>query len=175
MAQNIVVSATIVDKWGTEKSVAAYAAAATTATIAQVLADAQAYYTALDAVTDGYIKRVKLSLEPVVGTGGITGLKTGAVATGATVEQTGLLNFSASGTTKRWGLDIPAVSDSVMTSDRLTLTAGAIPTLVTLLKSVGTALTWCNDHSQDIVALIDALVSFRKSRKQLQRSSFETP
>lgn len=169
--QPIVVSATVVDSWGTEASAPAYALADDTKTLAQVVTEAQAYFVALDGVTDGFIRRTRITIEPLLP----DGIKTAAIGTGAKVEQTGLLNFSASGTTKRYGLAIPAVSDGVLTADRLTLGTGAIDTLTTLLLAVGTALEWANDHSQQILALVDALVSFRKKRKQLQRSSIETP
>jgi hypothetical protein len=167
--QSVVVSATIVDSWGTEAAAAAYALADDTKTLAQVIADADLYFVALDAVTDGFIRRVKLTIEPPVP----GGVKTAALGTGAKVEQTGVLNFSATGTSKRYGLAIPAVADSTLVADRMTLGAGAMATFIALLVAVGTAIEWANDHSQQIVAFVDALVSFRKKRKQLQRSSFE--
>ena len=168
--QPIVVSATIVDSWGTEASAPVYALADDTKTLAAIVAEANSYFVALDGATDGFIRRVRLTIEPAVP----TGVKTAAVGTGAKVEQTGLLNFSASGTTKRYGFAIPAVSDGALVADRLTLGSGAIDTLTTLLLAVGTALEWANDHSQQILTLVDALVSFRKKRKQLQRSSLES-
>jgi len=170
--QPLVVSATIVDKWGVEASAPFYAQADDSKTIAAMMAEAAAFWTALDATTDGVIRRVHIELIPAVP----TGVKTAAVATGSTVEQTGLLGFSAAGTSKRYSGSIPAISDgaTVMSGDRIVLTAlDPVGVLINILTTVGTVLAWCNAHNQELVAFLDALVSFRKKRKQLQRSSFE--
>lgn len=173
--QPVILSATIVDEWGIEASAPFYAQADDSQTVAAMMSEAGNFWRALDAATDGYIRKVRLELLPVVGTGGITGLKTGA-ATGSRVEQTGLLGFVASGSTKRYSGSIPAVSNdaTVLNGDRMVLSgADPIGLLVAILTTVGTVLKWCNEHNQEITKFLDALVSFRKKRKQLQRSSFE--
>jgi len=175
--QPVVVSATIVDAWGIEASTAFYAQADDTQTVAALLVDAGNFYRALDATTDGYIKKVRIELLPVLGTGGITGLATSPSGT-SRVEQTGLLGFSATGSTKRYTAAIPALSDgaTVLVGDRIVLTAiDPVGVLIGLLTAAATVLKWCNEHNQQIAAFIDALVAFRKKRKQLQRSSFEVP
>lgn len=169
--QPVVLSATIVDQWGIEASAPFYAQADDTKTIAALLTEADAFWTALDATTDGYIRRVRLELLPGVPSGAKT-----AAATGSRVEQTGLLGFSASATNKRYSGAIPALSNgaTVLAADRIVLTAiDPIGLLVTILTTVGTVLKWCNEHNQQITNFLDALVAFRKKRKQLQRSSFE--
>jgi hypothetical protein len=166
----VVVSATLVDSWGTEASAPAYALADDTKTLAEVVTEANAYFAALDGASDAYIRRTKIELIPALP----GGIKTGASATGAKVEQTGLLGFTVDGTSKRYSLAIPAVSDGVLVADRMTLGAGGIATLLAILTAVGTALKWANDHNQEINEFVDALVSFRKKRKQLQRSSIES-
>jgi hypothetical protein len=170
-----VVSATVVDSWGTEASAPAYALADGTQTINEAIAEAQAYVKALDAVTDGRITRMHVQFVPALP----TGLKAAAVATGARTEQTGIVNFSATGTSKRYGYAIPAVSDAQLTGDRINATAfgtasTGMDTLLLLLTSAATALAWANEHSQQIIAVRDAIVSFRKKRRQLGRSSLET-
>jgi len=170
-----VVSATVVDSWGTEASAPAYALADSTQTIAEAIAEAQAYVKALDAVTDGYIRKMHVQFVPALP----TGLKTGAVATGAKVEQTGVVNFSCTGTSKRYGYAIPAVSDGVLTADRIDATVfgsanAGMDALLLILTSVATAFAWANEHSQEIAAVRDAIVSFRKKRRQLGRSSLES-
>ena len=170
-----VVSATVVDKWGTEASAPAYALADPGQTIAEAITEAQAYVTALDGVTDGYIRKMHVMFVPALP----AGLKTAAVGTGATVEQSGIINFLCTGTSKRYGYVIPAVSDGVLTADRIDATVfgtsnAAVDALILLLTSVATAFAWANEHSQEIAAVRDAIVSFRKKRKQLQRSSLES-
>ena len=173
--ETAVVSATVVDSWGTEASAPAYALVDPTQTVAEAIAEAQAYVKALDAVTDGRITKMHVQFVPSLP----TGLKAAALATGAKVEQTGLINFSAAGTSKRYGLAIPAVADSQLTGDRID--AGVFGTASTgmdaflaLLTGVATAIAWANEHSQQIIAVRDAIVSFRKKRRQLGRSSLET-
>ena len=177
--QPVVVSATIVDAWGIEASAPFYAQADDAQTIAALLVEAGNFFRALDATTDGYIKKVRIELLPVLGTGpgDMTGLSTSPSGT-SRVEQTGLLGFSATGSTKRYTAAIPALSDgaTVLVGDRIVLTAiDPVGVLIGLLTAAATVLKWCNEHNQQIVAFIDALVAFRKKRKQLQRSSFEVP
>ena len=172
--QLAVVSATVVDSWGTEASAPAYALVDPTQTVAEAIAEAQAYVKALDAVTDGKITKMHVQFVPTLP----TGLKAAALATGAKVEQTGLINFSATGTSKRYGLAIPAVSDAQLTGDRIDATvfgtaSTGMDAFLLLLTSVATAIAWANAHSQQIIAVRDAIVSFRKKRRQLGRSSLE--
>jgi len=165
------ISATVVDEWGIEASAPFYGQANDASTIAAMETELSAFLTALDATTDGYIKSARLTLFPSLP----TGIKTAAAA-GSRVEQTGLLGFSASGTSKRYTADIPALSNgaTVMSGDRIVLTGvDPIGVLVALLTTVGTVLKWCNAHNQQITQFIDALVAYHKKRKQLQRSSFE--
>lgn len=170
MAKDIpfVASATLVDSWGIEASAPAYGLADGAQTLASVVAAANEYFAALDGASDAMIRRTRIEIVPALP----TGVKTAAAA-GAKVEQTGLFNFDAAGTSKRYALAVPAISDGEMVGDRLTLGAGGIAVLIAVLTTVYTALVWCNDHSQEITKFVDALVSFRKKRKQLQRSSFE--
>ena len=166
------VSATIKDSWGIEASTAAYAnLEVDTATIADVVSDWSDWVSALDNATDGQIIRSDISISP-----SLPGDVKGSPVSGSRVEQTGLLGFSATGTTKRYSFPIPALANgaSVLSGDRMVMTSGfPIPALEDVLTTAGAALTWCNDHHQEISAFLDALISFRKKRKQLQKSSYE--
>ena len=165
------VSATIVDEWGIEASTAMYANADDTATIAAMDVELGSWLVALDALTDGYIKDARLTVFPTLP----GGIKTAAVA-GGRVEQTGLLGFLATGSQKRYSASIPALANggTVLSGDRIVLTAAdPAANLIFILTTIGTVLHWTNEHYQQIVDFVDALVSFRKKRKQLQRSSFE--
>jgi hypothetical protein len=167
----VVVSATVADEWGITASSPFYANADDSKTIAALVTEMSDMITALDGTTDGVIKGVSLSIKPALP----GGIKTGA-ASGSRVEQTGLLGFKATGTSKRYSAAIPAVSNggTVLSGDRIVLTAlDPVGVLITILTTVGTVLHWCNEHSQQIVSFLDALVAFRKKRKQLQRASFE--
>ena len=165
------VSTTIVDEWGIEASTAFYAEADDTQTIALLGTEVASWLTAVDGVTAGYLKNGRITLFPALP----GGVKT-AAASGSRVEQTAVLGFLATGSSKRASFDVPAVSNgaTVMSGDRIVLTAiDPVGVLIAILTTVGTVLTWCNAHNQQITAFVDALVGFHKKRKQLQRSSFE--
>ena len=165
------VSATIVDEWGIEGSTAFYATADDTQTIAGLDTEVNAWVTKLDGATDGVIKQARVTLFPSL-PGGIKA----TAASGSRIEQTGELGFLAAGSSKRYTAAIPALSNgaTVLAADRIVLTVSdPVGLLINLLTTVGTVLHWCNEHYQQIQKFIDALVAYRKKRKQLQRSSFE--
>jgi hypothetical protein len=117
------------------------------------------------------IKQARVTLFPAL-PGGVKA----AAAAGSRVEQTGVLGFLATGSDKRYSAAIPALSNgaTVLNGDRIVLTVtDPIGLLIKILTTVGTVLSWCNEHYQLIQKFVDALVSYRKKRKQLQRSSFE--
>lgn len=165
------VSATIVDEWGIEASTALYATADDSQTLALLDTEVSNMMTALDAVSDGYIRDARVTIFPTLP----GGIKATANA-GSRVEQTGLLGFHATGSTKRYSAAIPALSNgsTVLGGDRIVLTVSdPVGLLIKILTTVGTVLSWANEHYQLIQKFVDALVAYRKKRKQLQRSSFE--
>lgn len=165
------VSATIVDEWGIEASTVFYAQADDSKTIADLGTEISSFLVGLDGVTDGELRAARITILPALP----GGIKT-AAATGSRVEQTGLLGFSVTGAAKRYSAAIPAISNggTVLSGDRIVLTGvDPVGVLIAILTTVGTVLKWVNEHNQQIQDFIDALVSFRKKRKQLQRSSFE--
>lgn len=160
------VSFTIVDELGVEASNTYYAMLDTTQTVATVITAWTDLYNVLQPVTDGSIVRghVDILLEP--------GSITPSVA-GSRVEQTGLFNFSATGTTHKFGEPVPAFSNSYIGATGIDLTATAVAAYYNFLPATLAALEWVSANNQKIVALLDAVLSFRKRRKQLTRSTFE--
>jgi predicted N-acyltransferase len=165
------ISATIVDEWGIEASTALYATADDSQTLAGLDGEVSAFVTALDNSTDGVIKQARVTVFPVLP----TGIKATAAA-GSRVEQTGEIGFLATGSAKRYTAAIPALSNgaTVLAADRIVLNVvDPIGLLIKILTTLGTVLHWTNEHYQEIQKFLDALVAYRKKRKQLQRSSFE--
>lgn len=168
-------SATIVDAWGIESSTAFYANADDTKVIADLDTEAGSWLSALDNATDGVIKDARITLFPAL-PGDVKATAVNPTAGGALVEQVGALGFNAAGSAKKYTAYVPALSNgaTVLSGDRIVLSAvDPIGLLIKILTTVGTVLTWCNDHYQDISKFIDAFVAIHKRRKQLQRSSFE--
>jgi hypothetical protein len=159
-------SFTIVDELGVEASNTYYAMMDPTQTIASAVAAWTSLYDVLQPVTDGSITHghVDILLIPV---------SVSPAVAGSRVEQTGLFNFSATGTSHKFGEPVPGFSSSFITGTGIDLTASAVAAFYNFLPATLTVLEWVSANNQKIVALVDAVLSFRKRRKQLTRSTFE--
>jgi hypothetical protein len=159
-------SFTIVDELGVEAANTYYAVMDPTQTIAAAVTAWTDLYNVLQPVTDGSIVRghVDILLEP--------GSISPAVA-GSRVEQTGLFNFSATGTTHKFGEPVPAFSSSFITTTGINLSDSTVAAFYNFLATTLTVLEWTSNNQQKLIALLDAVLSFRKRRKQLTRSTFE--
>jgi len=96
-----------------------------------------------------------------------------APVTGSRVEQTGLFNFTNATSKYKYGIDIPGLSNDTIAAGKIDLTNTDIGNFINELVSTFTGGIWSNVSQYPLVALADALLSFRKRRKQLSRSSFE--
>ena len=124
----------------------------------------------LDRVTGAKILDITLELKPALP----PGLKSAAEA-GLSVVQTGTLNFTNSGGTHLWGFSIPGLSNdpSVITDGRIVLTDGSpVANLRDDMLTAISAVAFTNDNQQDLEALHDAFISFRKRTEPVARRSF---
>jgi hypothetical protein len=96
-------------------------------------------------------------------------------AAGSRVEQTGLLNFLNATTKYKFGVDLPSLKDAAISAGKVNLGYTAISDLITALTTSFNYGVFANTGQYPLTALIDALLTFRKRRKQLSRSSFEVP
>ena len=91
------------------------------------------------------------------------------------VEQTATFNLGVAENTKRWGVNVPAIKDALLTANEaVDPTLDAVKTWVKLLDGT-TALTAGNITNaafQTATTAIDVVTGFRKHRKQLGRASF---
>lgn len=164
---NLHFSATVRDGLSTEASTLAYVDYADTVTLAALIVDLNEWVADLDACIDGAIVANQIRITPtVIGT---HKAPTGASFVASRVEQTAVLNFSNGSTSKKYGQILPSVRSDLLTAGKIDLTDAAIAALVALLTSGA----FTNAAAQALVALVDAIISFRKRRKQLQRTSFE--
>jgi hypothetical protein len=165
-------SATILDGLNVEALSQVYGLIDSTKSFDSVITTFNTWLAALDGCTDGAIIAAAIHLYPAL-PGGLKATPT----TAARVEQTGILNFSTAGSTHRWGMAIPALSNSagVISGGKIVLTeAGLVDTLEDLLTGGGTAsLQWTNANAQALVALLDTLISFRKRNQQLALETYE--
>ena len=162
-------SATVVDGLGTEASTLAYVEYAGTETITNMIDDLNQWIADIDGCIDGAIKANHIKITPLVL--GTHKAGTGATFVASRVEQTAVLNFSNGTTNKKYGQVLPSVRSDLLTTGKIDLTDTAIQALIALLTSGA----FTNAAQQALVALIDAIVAFRKHRKQLQRTSLDFP
>jgi hypothetical protein len=171
----VTVSVGIVDSLGTEASNTYYAevdGAAVTA--AGLLTMWNTLAQKVDAVVGGQIVRGHVSVVANPATVASPALKTAPTA-GSRVEQTAVLNFSDVISSKKFGEAVPSLADANITGGKINLTAGQpVPLLVSFLTTASSTIAWANANQQTLVALVDAVISFRKrGRRSLRRSSFE--
>ena len=99
----------------------------------------------LDAVIDGQIIAAAITVLP----GLPGGLKSSPVSTSRCMN-TGIINFTATGSPNRWGFAIPAISSSgmVQSGGKLIITGGSpINNLYTFLLATSTTLEWSNSSA----------------------------
>lgn len=136
--------------------------------IAQVMTDLATWAAAVDACIDGAIVEVAARFSPSL-PGGLKGA-TGATWQASRVEQTSTINFSGTGSDRRWGQALPSLRNTAIASGKINLSDTAIVALVTLLTDPANHFT--NSENQALEAAVDAIISFRQ-RAQLPRTSFE--
>ena len=158
----MVFSAHVVDDNGRTRSCHAYYQRPDTTTLAALIASLESFGDNIANLSDGRVDRLSLHIADVAWTP--EKLNSG----GAPIEQTGLINFSAAGTSKRWALAIPAFTNVRLIGDR------PDPTYIEFIGAELTTGEYTNDHGQVLHLWEDALLSIRRDRKQLQRASLQT-
>jgi hypothetical protein len=124
---------------------------------------------ALDGVTGGRIIDATVELKPTLS----GGLKLTPEA-GLSINQTGVFNFTAEGTSHLWGFAVPAISNHPdVTSGGTVVLTPTLPCaiLVDYMLVVNSILANTNENSQNLEGLRDAFISFRKHTEPLARRS----
>jgi hypothetical protein len=103
-----------------------------------------------------------------------TGLKSSA-ADGDENEMTGLFNFSQTGSRYKYAIDVPGIAAVMLVNGKLDLSNAGMQAWITWLTSAHTGITIVSKFVLTLVALLDALISFRKHRKAESRRSLVTP
>lgn len=153
-------SLSLQDFEGVRGSMRTYANIVDTTTLAALATQIQTLETDIDAVTGAAIIAGRVTLNaPLVG-----GLKT-AVA-GADLERTMLLNFTQSGSAHKFGVDIPGVNPAILTAGKIDLTQAAVAALISLIEGNYTSVGLLT-----LTAVRDAVLSFRKRRRELNRTT----
>lgn len=159
-------SLTVIDELGTEGSDTYYALLDPTQTITSLVAAWTSLAGVVDPVTSGQILRGSISIV-------MPEFNPGKTITGSRVEQTGVFNFLNSITSRRYGQPVIALNNSVIVAGKINLADAGVAALITFLTTTLAVAEWVNEAKQPLTSLRDALISFRKRRKQLARSSYE--
>lgn len=165
-------SARIVDGLSTEATTVSYLLVPDTATLTLLTTALYSWTTDLDAITDGNITHISMLITPAL-PGGLKTSTTSTTFVASRVEQTAVLNMGNTNNVRKFGQVVPAFSSSKISAGKVNLGDTAVAAFLTLLQAAVAGGTFVNQYNQALSALIDAIISFRKRRKQLQRTSFE--
>jgi hypothetical protein len=162
-------SYTVEDELGTKASLALYGDVDDTTTVADLATQWQDYSTGLTSVTDAKVigGTARIVLEP-------TASQAGKPAAGARVEQNAVINYLVTASGRRFGIATPAWKNSLITAQQPVISSGAGAAWAALLTGAMGDATGTNTSNDflDLGAALDAFLSFRKHRKQLERASF---
>jgi len=166
----MVFSARLMDINGRTRSCRAYYAIDDGITVNTLMGHLEGFANAIQGLSSAGIQRLSISIEDN-GLGDFSSIPR-APSGNEPIEQTGVFNFNAVGPVpRRWGLAIPGFTNTVLIDGRIDL---GDPAIVDMIADIGTGSAFTNEHYQPLGTLADAFLSFRRDRKQLQRSSFET-
>lgn len=141
-----------------------------TTTLATLTTQVQAYQALLDGITGSALKKTFARIEiPLAG-----GVKGSAVA-GSANEETMLANFSQTGSTYKNGIDVPAVASQLIVNGKIDLSNAGLQAWITWLTSAHSGIQAVSKFVLTLVALVDALITFRKHRKAESRRSVVVP
>jgi hypothetical protein len=149
---------TVVDGMAIPGQVISYLSLPDTSTLAQMASAIGVWAAAVDGCIDGAFQQVLATLAPTL-PGGLKAA-TGATWLASRIGQTGVLTFSATGTSRRYGQALPALSSAVIVADNVDMTNAAIAALIALLLNPTGYFT--NPQNQSLEAALDALLSFRQ-------------
>jgi len=158
-----------VDGLGTRASQVIYLQLDSTKTIANLKTDAQAMAALLVGILDVKMLEIQASVVLVPSAD-----QTGKPISTSRVEQTGVFNFLNASNPRRFGEAVPGLSDDVISGGTIDLGA-PVADFVTAMHTIsGTGASQpTTNYYTLLTSLADAFLSFRKRRKQLERSSYE--
>jgi len=141
-----------------------------TFTLASVFSQMRDYGAVLDPITGGLIKDGYYTVQVTRS----TAYKSAPVA-GSEVEKTFLANFSQTGSTYKYGVDVPAIASALIVDGRIDLANTDLGAWVAWLTAAHSGLQAVSKFALTLIALVDALISFRKHRKAESRRSIVIP
>lgn len=148
----------LLDGLGVHGEVISYLALPDTATLAQTASALGVWCAAVDGCVDGAFSTATATIVPAL-PGGLKGA-TGSTWQASRMQQTGIIDFSATGTDRRYGQALPSFTNAAIVGGQFDLGNAAVQALINLLLNPTGFFT--NPQQQSLVAALDALLSFRK-------------
>ncbi len=162
-------SYSVLDEWGIKATCILYVHYDPATTVANIVSEYQSTSLLLDAIIGGQLLpgSCKIEINP---DGGVKG----APAAGSRVEQTAVFDFSNTVSPARWGNAVPSFLSSKVVSGKIDDSDTDVVAWTTNLTTAVTTGHYSNNSFQQLLAVTDAFLSFRKRRKQLFRESVIT-
>lgn len=161
MGSGVVVGLSIVDELGVRANSEFYINPSSGATLDELIADAQALATAVDATLDARVEKITIGM-PLTP----SSVKS-APAGGSRVEQTAVINFTNGDNTRKWAAHLPGVKNAAISGGKLNLTYSALKAVIDLVQAAATSGTWANFTWSTLVGVADGFLAFRKHRRQV--------
>lgn len=156
----------LVDGLGVHGDMLSYLSLPDTATLAQTSSALGVWAAAVDGCVDGAFTGVSAVIVPPL-PGGLKSA-TGATWLDSRMQQTGIIDFSATGTSRRYGQALPSFSNAAISGGQFDISNAAVQALISLLLNPTGYFT--NAEKQSLEAALDALLSFRKRAYLATRS-----
>lgn len=157
-------SATVTDSYGIAATTNAFIEADDTKTIAQLVTDGTSWINLVQGLSQGKVVKGKISVD-LAGTG---------TAPAGDVEKGGLFNFNNASDPYAQGFYIPDIEPTVLNASGLIdLTNVSVTNFITFMTTAHTVITVVTKGVRALTTLKDALISFRKHRKPLERKTKE--
>jgi len=156
MANVDIISVKIVDENGKSGNCVYYIP--TGQALADILLQAQAFMTVLDAITGGVIQEANVTL-------GLTlpgGLKSTATAS-HDINKGANIGFDVANTPYRTNIRVPAIAESIVTGEEVNITSGAGLAFVSQVISGVSPVLPSDKYGNDVVAALEGVVTFWKS------------
>lgn len=140
-----------------------------TVTLATLQTIVNSFTTVFDAVTDGMINKITAKADM-----NIVGAKSAPTTGGSTIEETALFNYSQAGVSWKYGIDVPAIAEAVITAGKIDLGA-PVSTFYDWFTTAHSGATPVSKYQLALDTLLDVVIAFRKHRRQVSRTSTEVP
>jgi hypothetical protein len=160
------ISAQYLDGLGTRAATQYYGLADSTQTLAAIVTEADNMLGELAGLSTAQLKLRNLAID-------ISDLSAAVPDANSRVEQCGIFNFANSSDSRRWGAVVPAFNEARMTNGKINLSDAGVISWLNEMLNTGGVLQFTNLSEQQLSALRDAFIAFRKHRRSLARTSFE--